>query len=350
MSEAAFLSNLLSDAPLDRRLDRFQRRLWETRAETGPCRGPWVARSAAGPIVVPCGNCFPCKVRRRQAAIGLAMAELHSLPCAEVFTLTYTEDYLPDFSERTIGQEWDRVRKQLARHIGPFRYWWVFQLGTQNGRPHWHVIVWYLRPRDIARRRYLVRPGQDGVWPYGGRMVDALTPQSARYVLGYITEDGKGTVKSARSKALGEAFILDWIDREVAHRDRMAGIEAARLGVSAEEIIDQWPDPYGGFVLDGRQYPFTRKMRLIAQEKGLLSPLSDRDREAQVDRFVSGGEEFGGQRGADYVSEKLDEQRAHARRLALADLVRNPDGKSIHSNALAEFRLVQAHLRRRGSV
>lgn len=352
MTQDAFLQNLLASSPLDQHMDRFQRRLWETRAEVGLCRGPWVANSARGPMVVPCGNCFPCKVRKRSAAIGLAMAELHSVPCAEVYTLTYDDGHLPDFTERTVGQEWDRIRKRFRALFGPFRYWWVFQLGTSTSRPHWHVIIWYQVPRDLVRRKTFFYLHEDKVWPEGGRTVDVLTPASARYVLAYLTDDKKGTVQSAHSRHLGEVFIRDWIDREVSSTLEKQRQQAASHGLDLADVQDDWPVPYPGFVLDGRSYPFTRKLRLYAQEKGLLPPLSERDREDQLAQFVLGGGMFGDRRGAAYVSEMKHEQDAHAKRLALADLSRNlarggNGDDPIVANDLAEFRTVQAELRRR---
>lgn len=145
------------------------------------------------PLTLACGQCIGCKVARTEEW-GVRVhheAQMHEANC--FVTLTYSDDFLPENYSLDVS-ELQRFMKRLRRSVaGKIRFFACGEYGENNGRPHYHVIVFGWSPPDaqVWRRTssgHLVYRSAhlEKVWPFGHVEVGSVTKQSARYVAGYV--------------------------------------------------------------------------------------------------------------------------------------------------------------------
>lgn len=168
------------------------------------------------PVSVPCGQCFGCRL---ESARQWAMRIMHEASLHEensFITLTYSDEHLPlrgglatldrgplDDNGRPITEKgafslfMKRLRKRTGANI---RYYHCGEYGTENGRPHYHAILFGI---DFGDDRYLWRisergghriyrsPTLEGCWPYGQSDIGAVTFESASYVARYVMDKDK---------------------------------------------------------------------------------------------------------------------------------------------------------------
>lgn len=138
-----------------------------------------------------CGRCPTCRVNRRSIWTTRLMLEnqLHSQSCFA--TLTYDDDSLPRNSSLN---PWHTraFLKGLRYQFGSFRYYLIGEYGSSANtcRPHYHALIFGLN----LSRQHLV-----DVWQKGSCDSGTVTPESARYVAGYINHTSK-------PEDLGERF------------------------------------------------------------------------------------------------------------------------------------------------
>lgn len=144
-----------------------------------------------------------CRINHSRIWASRLMLEAQCHVAPFFVTLTYKEE--PDgrhLQKEQLSAAIHRLRTNVARQRGEFvRFYAAGEYGDLNGRPHYHVALYGLRPEDKTPDSS--RPGRftsallQDVWSidlgpgngHGGSVdVGDLTPQSAEYITGYITK------------------------------------------------------------------------------------------------------------------------------------------------------------------
>lgn len=152
-------------------------------------------------VTVPCGSCLGC---RMDQAGQWAVRILHESeypteqsdgsPRAAWFaTLTYDDEHIPEngsLEPEDLRLFLARLRKRFPRRY--LSYYACGEYGEASDRPHYHAVL--CGPRFLARDRVCDRHGapvfvaqavQDA-WGLGLTELTGVTPESARYVAGYV--------------------------------------------------------------------------------------------------------------------------------------------------------------------
>lgn len=210
------------------------------------------------PFSLPCGQCVGCRVRKAQEwAVRMSHeASLHDDNC--FLTLTYSDEFLPEdgsISKRALQLFFKRFRTSIAPH--KISYFAVGEYGGENGRPHYHAIVFnYAFPDKTIWRKapsgeYLYRsPSLEKIWTFGNAEIGTLTMQSAGYVARYNLKKvagGRTGNKERPHPVTGELF---WTLPEFAVMSKRPAIGARWYQAYRR---DAFPSDF--VVIDGRKHP-----------------------------------------------------------------------------------------------
>lgn len=183
-------------------------------------------------ISVPCGKCIVCLSNRRKHWSFRLEQECKNSLSAFFITLTYDNTLIP-FNDgkatlkksdlirflKVLRSFNDRDREKYARLCGVsekalkhgnFKYYAVGEYGTENKRPHYHLIVFGLN--TWYDHDYVYNLVYDK-WAKGFVHVGSVTPASITYVAKYLVnsfnENYEGIQKpfSAMSKGLGLCYV-----------------------------------------------------------------------------------------------------------------------------------------------
>lgn len=128
-----------------------------------------------------CGQCMPCRVRRRMmwtARITLESLN-HDANCFA--TLTYDDDHLPEDGSVSV-RDYQLFLKRLRKSVSPrrVRYFFVGEYGDYSFRPHYHCALFGvgLNDRDVI----------ESSWTNGFVHLGTLEPESAGYIVSYVTK------------------------------------------------------------------------------------------------------------------------------------------------------------------
>lgn len=156
-----------------------------------PCFHPLPAwRSDGGAIVLtkpppdsyqlhlPCGKCLGCRMAKARAWALRCQLELQEHHSAVFATLTYNDENLPPTLQKRDTQLWlKRLRKARPKSAPALRYFYSGEYGEQNGRPHYHAILYGLTEADHE----LI----NDKWGKGHTTLAPITPQRIAYCAGY---------------------------------------------------------------------------------------------------------------------------------------------------------------------
>ena len=157
-----------------------------------------------------CKKCIACKVARTREWSVRMLHEMSSHEVSVFATLTYSEDNIP--SNGSISKsELQRFFKRLRKRGCSLKYYASGEYGEQNGRPHYHAIIFGLSLKD----RLVI----EDAWRLGIVHLGTVTYDSCRYVAQYIDKVYYGDmIKQIYgdreqpfqlfSKGLGKNFIL----------------------------------------------------------------------------------------------------------------------------------------------
>lgn len=159
------------------------------------CTKPFVTGTAA----FPCGQCMPCRIRRRRLWVSRLLLEASQHSASSVVTLTYSEERLPVLGNAGAtlvpkdAQDW---LKRLRARIAPMRlrFYLVGEYGDESWRPHYHAVLFgvgsCLRGRTEQRRSYCCEPCElvRSSWGHGRIESRGLDHGGAQYVCGYVTK------------------------------------------------------------------------------------------------------------------------------------------------------------------
>lgn len=208
-------------------------------------------------VQVPCGRCIGCRLEHsRQWAIRIMHETMmHVDNC--FLTLTYDDDHLPgDGSLKK--KHFQDFMKRLRKHLGfKVRYYHCGEYGEQNGRPHYHAVLFGFDVPDGTGRdidesmrsqglyKIKVRDGEfplfecpflTRVWGHGMVTMGSVTFESAAYVARYVTKKVTGVAAEEhyrRVDAWGNEYFLQ---AEYATMSRKPGIGAGWFERFGEEV------------------------------------------------------------------------------------------------------------------
>ena len=153
---------------------------------------------------IACKTCVGCRVYQSQqwGIRATHEAQMHEDNC--FLTLTYDPLYLPKdgcLVKKDMQNFFKRLRKNLKTK---FRYLYCGEYGTQNGRPHYHALLFGLDFKDKQFHHYSASNHPEftsetltRIWGKGICTIGSMTYQSACYVGRYATKKVNGISKEA---------------------------------------------------------------------------------------------------------------------------------------------------------
>lgn len=233
------------------------RRMWV------PQRGEYVD--------VPCRECWQCIENRVNDWVGRCIAESKTTVGGTLaMTLTYgrDEEGREDHPRAKVLTYSDvqKFLKLLRYHGYPARYFSVGEYGSEKGRSHWHIVLFFVdrmpplvgvdeyaravvEGREVERFMWhrLDEKGQVVIvdrkpalwWKHGLIHVEDVTYGSVRYNTKYICkgigeDERQGHLMPSKKPPLGTAYF-----RQLAERYVAAGLPLKGLGYSFDECRDE---------------------------------------------------------------------------------------------------------------
>ena len=154
-----------------------------------------------GLIEVPCGQCFGCRMRRRQDWAIRCMHEnqLHG-EIGQFLTLTYDDNNLPGDGS-LVKSDFQKFMKRVRKRVGPgLRFFMCGEYGDKYLRPHYHALFFNYPYEDLVlcedtRSAYgNLYQSADLLsdWRLGRCVLGAVTLRSASYVARYCLKKVTG--------------------------------------------------------------------------------------------------------------------------------------------------------------
>jgi len=164
--------------------------------------------------IVACGKCLACVSTKRIDWIFRLGQEHKASKGALFITLTYHPKFCPDqLEKRHLQLFMKRLRKRLPKRL---RYFAVGEYGTNNGRPHYHVILFNVDNADqeYIRKSWAAKDGE----PYGLIHIGTVTAASIAYCTKYVIQAIDFSSKEGKQKpftlmsrgyGIGASYLTD---------------------------------------------------------------------------------------------------------------------------------------------
>lgn len=171
-------------------------------------------RSDGDTIELPCGRCRGCLLERSLswATRCVHEAQMHNDNC--FVTLTYNDFHV---KSDLVYQDFKDFIRRIRYEIGHVRYFVAGEYGPENGRPHFHAILFgvdfpdkvFFRNSPTGNKLYRSRVLED-LWRFGYSSVMDVTFDSAGYVARYALKKLDG-VQYKVNTATGECRVPEFI-------------------------------------------------------------------------------------------------------------------------------------------
>lgn len=241
-------------------------------------------------ILLPCGQCLPCRINRRRKWTARILLEnkYHTHSC--FITLTYSPESLPE-NGHLVKKHLQDFFKRLRRRLEPkkIRYFACGEYGSLRGRPHYHAIIFGLPP-TLDTWELIERS-----WGYGRIDIGTCEKDSIQYVAGYVAKKfNSDTLHKFKDGSLPREFIL---------ASRRPAIGAVALDDLAKIAFSQSPfDVLTYFQYGSQKYPLDRlmreKLRNLTMSDDYLNSLKEAQREVMRENLL------------DMIVEELGEEEA----------------------------------------
>lgn len=219
---------------------------WKNNTQSVPMSPEWK------PIKTPCGGCLDCRLTksREMAVRCVHEAEMNADKGSIFVTLTYNEESLPknntfDFTHPV------KFMKRLRRLYGKeIKSYGCAEYGEKGGRPHYHLLIFGLRPDDLyfwrnsrnprLQSKLYRSPSIERIWgtgkgsnfkQYGNVEIGDVTFQSAAYVARYVLKKNKKKTE---------------LERELGRFHEKAICVSRREGIGFKWLKRYYTDVYNG--------------------------------------------------------------------------------------------------------
>lgn len=183
-------------------------------------------------ISVPCRKCWLCIENRVDDWVGRCIAESKTAAATRSITLTYGRDEHGNAdhlrAQVLTFSDVQKYFKLLRRHGYPCRYLAVGEYGSEKGRAHWHIVLFF---KNEVPKHILAPPREDREddtpfrfmerhWPHGWSFWEDCNAASIRYVCKYINKDmgeleRQGHVSLSKKPPLGHDYFQQLAARYV---------------------------------------------------------------------------------------------------------------------------------------
>lgn len=212
-----------------------------------------VAHPEIEKLLLPCGKCIGCLMKRSMDWSVRMMHELEDHDRACFITLTYDDDNVPvnnyvdengevKKSLTLCKPDFQKFMKRLRKHYtgNTIRFFACGEYGSKTRRPHYHAIIYGV---DFSEDRYIWKvedgfvnyrsPTLEKLWPFGNSLIAEVNMNTCAYVARYCTKK-----KYGRQNIYYQLFN---IEPEFNLMSRRPGIGSNWLGLHKDEI---YPDGY----------------------------------------------------------------------------------------------------------
>lgn len=154
-------------------------------------------------VTIACGQCNDCRLARSRAWAVRCLHEASLYDFNVFVTLTYDDSHLPE-SKSLVYRDFQLFMKRLRRTGRKARFYMCGEYGEENGRPHYHAILfncwfpdmryWRMSPAGFK----LYRSAElEKLWFLGNAEIGMVTFESAAYVARYVMKKltGNGSEK-----------------------------------------------------------------------------------------------------------------------------------------------------------
>lgn len=229
-------------------------------------------RAGYRPVFIRCGQCTGCRLTR---ACGWAIRCLHEGQCHEwssFVTLTYDDIHVPRDASLCY-KHFQLFMRRIRRRFPECRFYMAGEYGEENGRPHYHAILFGVHFYD----RYYWRESPAGFslfrskllescWKYGASEIGDLSFESAGYIARYCMKKVTGKLADEHYKRVDENGEVYWLVPEFNHMSLKPGIGAKWFEKYKKQV---YPRDY--IIVDGRKLkPPKYYDKLIQEEVGTL--------------------------------------------------------------------------------
>lgn len=156
-------------------------------------------------LALPCGTCIGCKTDRATHWANRCTHEASRWNHNSFITLTYDDEHLPQdagLRPRDLQLFIKRLRKNaqtdsttlVTDPAHSLRYFACGEYGTENGRPHYHALIFngaWADQTKVGKDLYTSEQLSQ-LWPYGHNRIGECTPRSAAYVAQYTLKKNRG--------------------------------------------------------------------------------------------------------------------------------------------------------------
>lgn len=228
------------------------------------------------PIEVPCGKCLGCRLEySRQWAIRCVHETMmHEQNC--YLTLTYNDENLPGSYEKVkvengkkkivvyppgslVVEDVQKFLKRFRKHYGEIRFFCCGEYGSQNNRPHYHLLVFGFDfpDRELYSRNngYPLFTSEKlaKLWEFGFSTIGDATWRSAAYIARYIIKKKYGLMAEDHYNGLKPEFTT---------MSRNPGLGTSFLDKYFENIYST-----DSVVIDGKEFKPPHFYDMLLQEK-----------------------------------------------------------------------------------
>jgi len=215
-----------------------------------------------------CGQCMPCRIKRRRIWTHRMMLEAAVHPASSFITLTYNDQNNPGTLVPSHLQLWlKRIRKGYG---APLRFYGVGEYGDITERPHYHVALFGHDPKH----HYAV----ERTWDYGYSYTGELTLHSAQYIAGYVTKKLTATNDPRLNGRYPEFARMSL--RPGIGAPGLSQVAAALQNKHGWDEITRTADVPGMLRHGGRTMPLGRYMRLRLRQEMNFTELTQSEEAA----------------------------------------------------------------------
>lgn len=212
-------------------------------------------------LLLPCGQCWGCKLERSRQAAVRCMHEAQMHEVNSYVTLTYSDECLPA-DHSLVYRDFQLFMKRLRDRLGyrVVRFYMCGEYGERTGRPHYHALLFGVHFADrvyhkkIGKHKVYVSHSLDDVWSKGYGLVGGVSFESAAYVARYVLKKITGPLAKQHYSYVhpetGEIIqrVPEFVRMSNGGRTKSGGIGAGWFARFKDDVY-----PEGKVVVNGRK-------------------------------------------------------------------------------------------------